>query len=83
MLHLNITRYCLRSNDMIQETLKAKWNDLKDKVVQQWEKLTEEDVAKIKGKVEELIKTVQNKYGYEKEHAEKEVKNFMDKHTKD
>jgi uncharacterized protein YjbJ (UPF0337 family) len=50
-------------------------------VKEQWGKLTDDDLAVIEGKREQLVGKIQERYGYQKEAAEKEVKSW-EEHNK-
>jgi uncharacterized protein YjbJ (UPF0337 family) len=62
------------NNDIIQ----GNWNQLRGKIQQQWGKLTGDDLDKIEGKRKELVGRVQERYGYARDQAEKEVNTFLD-----
>lgn len=62
------------------DILEGKWKQLKGKAQQQWGKLTNDDLDKISGKREELVGLVQERYGYAKAKAEKEVDAFLANH---
>ena len=51
----------------------------KGKLRQQWGKLTDDDLARVNGKREELAGRLQERYGYEKDRAEREIDNWMQK----
>lgn len=61
------------------EHIKADWNDVKGKVKSQWAKLTDDDMLLIEGKWDQLVGKVRDRYGYEKDKAEKEVDEFLKK----
>lgn len=67
---------------MNKEIIKGHWNEIKGKLRAKWGELTDDDISKMKGSYEELLGTLQKKYGYEKEKAEKEIQDFIDM-TKD
>ncbi|WP_235942421.1 CsbD family protein [Yersinia thracica] len=48
---------------------------------EKWGKLTDDDLTVIEGKRDQLVGKIQEKYGYQKEQAEKEVKAWED-HSK-
>jgi uncharacterized protein YjbJ (UPF0337 family) len=50
------------------------------KVRQQWGKLTEDDVTRMSGKMEELAGVLQQRYGYDKAKAEAEINRWLDEH---
>lgn len=68
---------------MNTDTLLAKWEKLKGAVQKKWGQLTDDDMAKINGSYHELLGKIREKYGYEKEEAEKELKNFWKEHKLD
>lgn len=59
-----------------KEQLLGKWNELKGKVKQTWGKLTDDDIAQINGRRQELLGKLQGRYGYAKERAEEELARF-------
>ncbi|HEX6383963.1 MAG TPA: CsbD family protein [Anaerolineae bacterium] len=63
---------------MNEDVLKGKWKQLKGKAQQQWGKLTNDDLDRIQGRREELVGVVQERYGYERAEAEREVDEFLD-----
>lgn len=62
------------------DTTKGNWNQFKGKVKEQWGKLTDDDLARIEGKRDQLLGRVQERYGIEKEEAERQVKEFENRH---
>lgn len=62
---------------MNEDIMKGKWNEVKGKARQQWGKLTNDDVDRLKGTQEELVGLIQQRYGYERKEAEKEVKSWI------
>lgn len=61
---------------MNKDLLEGKWHEFKGKIKEKWGKLTDDDLAKINGKKEELIGHLQTRYGYAKDRAEKELHEF-------
>lgn len=59
------------------DTIKGRWHEIKGKVKQQWGKLTDDEISKMKGSTEELTGALQKAYGYEKDKAQKEIKKFI------
>ncbi|ECM8363887.1 CsbD family protein, partial [Salmonella enterica subsp. enterica serovar Enteritidis] len=49
------------------------WKQFKGKVKEQWGKLTDDDMTIIEGKRDQLVGKIQERYGYQKDQAEKEV----------
>jgi Uncharacterized protein conserved in bacteria len=50
----------------------------RDKVKEQWGKLTDDDMDVAEGKRDQLVGRIQERYGYGKEQAEKELKDWED-----
>lgn len=61
---------------MNTDIIEGKWKQLKGEAKQKWSELTDDDLDKIKGKKDELIGTLQEKYGKTKDEASKEVEEF-------
>ncbi len=60
------------------DQIKGKWKQAKGQVQQKWGELTDDDIAVVDGKREELVGRVQERYGIAREEAEKQVKEFED-----
>jgi uncharacterized protein YjbJ (UPF0337 family) len=58
------------------DTLKGKWKEVSGKVKEKWGKLTDDDISVIAGKRDQLVGKLQQRYGYEKQRAEKELDEF-------
>jgi uncharacterized protein YjbJ (UPF0337 family) len=59
------------------DQVEGNWMQVKGKVKQQWGKLTDDDIARINGKRDELLGLLQQRYGYAKEQAQNEVDNWI------
>lgn len=62
---------------MNSDILKGKWNQLKGNIKQQWGDLTDNDVARIEGNYDEFVGVLQERYGYSRERAEREVNDYL------
>lgn len=49
------------------------WISMKGKVKEQWGRLTDDDLEVIAGKRDQLLGKLQQKYGYSKEEAERQL----------
>ena len=58
------------------DQVEGKWNQIKGAVKEKWGKLTDDDLEVIKGKKDQLIGKIQERYGITKEAAEKEVSSW-------
>jgi uncharacterized protein YjbJ (UPF0337 family) len=63
---------------MNEDILKGKWNQLKGDVKMRWGDLTDDEVDMIEGRRDKLVGKLQEKYGYTKDRAEREVDTFID-----
>ncbi|MGE0563174.1 MAG: CsbD family protein [Pseudolabrys sp.] len=59
------------------DQVEGNWKQLKGKAKQQWSKLTDDDLGRISGKREELVGLLQERYGDQKESAERQVDNWL------
>ena len=57
--------------------LKGKWHQLKGSIKSQWGKLTDDDIDRIDGESEKLIGKIQERYGYARDQAQREVDDFF------
>jgi uncharacterized protein YjbJ (UPF0337 family) len=55
------------------DQVEGKWKQMKGVVRQKWGKLTDDDIDLIGGKQQELVGRLQERYGYSKEEAERNV----------
>ena len=66
---------------MNEDIFSGLWKQLKGQVRQQWGKLTDDDLETLGGSKDEVIGRIQERYGWEREKAEKEVNDFFDMHA--
>jgi uncharacterized protein YjbJ (UPF0337 family) len=62
---------------MNADILKGKWNQVKGTIRSRWGKLTDNDVMEIQGDTEKMLGKLQERYGYAREQAEKELDEFL------
>jgi len=58
------------------DQIKGNWKQFTGKVKAKWGKLTDDDLTTIAGKRDELAGKLQERYGYEKNRAERELDEF-------
>ena len=58
------------------DQVKGKWKQVKGKVKEKWGKLTDDDLTTVAGKRDQLAGKLQERYGFGKEQAEKELDEF-------
>ncbi len=61
---------------MNQDIIKGKWKQLTGRAKVQWNKLTDDDLGIADGHREYLVGKLQERYGWAKDEAEKQVKDF-------
>ncbi len=61
------------------DRIEGNWKQFKGKVKENWGKLTDEDLTVVAGKRDQLLGKLQERYGFAKEQAERELKNFTEK----
>lgn len=58
--------------------LKGKWDQLTGDAKRQWGKLTDDDMSVVEGDADKLAGKIRERYGKDKEEAEREVKDWID-----
>ena len=61
---------------MNSDSLKGKWMQMRGDVKQTWGELTDDELMQIEGNMDKLVGKLQEKYGYSREKAQKEVDDF-------
>jgi uncharacterized protein YjbJ (UPF0337 family) len=59
------------------DRIEGNWKQFTGKVQQQWAKLTDDDLQMVQGKREELVGRIQERYGYAKDQASREVDDWL------
>ncbi len=65
---------------MNKDIFEGKWRELKGKIKEEWNDLTDDELEEAEGKSEKIAGRLQAKYGWSKEEADSKVKAFLDKH---
>lgn len=63
---------------MNEDRIGGNWKQFKGKVKEKWGDLTDDDMTVVEGKRDQLVGKIQERYSYEKDRAEKEVKEWED-----
>jgi len=66
---------------MNRNQLEGTWKEIRGRVREQWGRLTDDDLDVIDGKFDQLVGTVQNRYGIAKEEAERSVREWWHRLT--
>ena len=57
--------------------VEGNWKDMKGKIKEKWGKLTDDDLTVINGKREQLEGRIQQRYGYGKDQAKKDINDWF------
>jgi uncharacterized protein YjbJ (UPF0337 family) len=63
------------------DVLAGRWKQVQGEVKKQWGKLTDDDLLRVEGQKDKLVGLVQERYGYAREQAEREVDQFLQKYS--
>jgi uncharacterized protein YjbJ (UPF0337 family) len=61
---------------MNKDTVKGNFTQLKGKIKQQWGKLTDDEIDQMEGHAEILAGKLQERYGLQRDEAERQAKEF-------
>lgn len=61
---------------MNKDEASGNWKQFKGKMKEKWGKLTDDDMQVIEGKRDQLVGKIQERYGYAKDEAEREVNDW-------
>ena len=59
------------------ERVEGNWKDFQGKMLQQWSKLTNDDLNQVKGRRDMLLGKLQERYGIAREAAERQIEDWM------
>jgi uncharacterized protein YjbJ (UPF0337 family) len=57
--------------------MQGQWKQMKGEVKRRWGMLTDDELDQVEGNFEKLVGRVQERYGYQREQAEREVNDFV------
>jgi uncharacterized protein YjbJ (UPF0337 family) len=63
---------------MNRDILAGKWKELKGSIKEKWGKLTDDELDQASGRFDQLSGLLQQRYGYAKDQAERELDAFLD-----
>ncbi len=63
---------------MNTDTLKGSWKQFVGKIRETWGNLTDDELAQVEGKREQLVGLIQKKYGHTKEEIESQLSKYDD-----
>jgi uncharacterized protein YjbJ (UPF0337 family) len=62
---------------MNRDTLKGQWKQMKGEIKRRWGKLTDDELDQVEGNFDKLAGRIQERYGYQKDQAEREINEFL------
>jgi uncharacterized protein YjbJ (UPF0337 family) len=62
---------------MNTDILKGKWAQVRGEIRSRWGKLTDDDMTQVQGDAEKMLGKLQERYGYTREQAERELNDFL------
>ncbi|HXG05225.1 MAG TPA: CsbD family protein [Candidatus Binatia bacterium] len=62
---------------MNQDVFAGKWKQLKGRAREWWGQLTDDEIDQVQGNAERLAGLLQERYGYSREEAEREIERRM------
>ena len=62
---------------MNTDVLQGKWKQVRGEVKRLWGKLTDDDLQLVEGRRNELVGRIQERYGYARDRAEREVDDWL------
>ena len=62
---------------MNEDIFKGKWNQFKGNAKQAWGDLTDNDIARAEGSYDKFVGVLQERYGWERDRAEREVNDYF------
>ena len=60
------------------DIIEGKWDQAKGAIKQKWGELTDDDIAQMNGQRDKIAGKLQEKYGWTKEQAERELTDLFD-----
>lgn len=66
---------------MNKDIIKGQWQQLKGEIQSQWGRLTDDNLDEIDGDRTKLLGKIQETYGLAKNEAEKQLKEWEDRHA--
>ena len=57
--------------------VEGNWKQFSGKVKEKWGQLTDDDITAANGKQDQLLGRIQERYGYEKDMAQREISDFV------
>lgn len=68
---------------MNEDIFKGQWKQIRGKAKEWWGKLTDDDLDKVNGRMDQMVGRLQERYGYNKDEASKEVNRRLQEFDRD
>jgi uncharacterized protein YjbJ (UPF0337 family) len=78
-LDVEAPEFTTREAKMNWDRVEGNWKQFRGKVKEQWGKLTEDDIAVINGRQDQLVGRIQERYGIAKEEAERQIDGWINR----
>ncbi len=65
--------------EAVRKRLSDSWHSVRNQVQSRWEKLSEEDIQQVEGRLEKLAERISERYGVAREEAERQISEWADK----
>jgi uncharacterized protein YjbJ (UPF0337 family) len=62
---------------MNRDMLKGQWKQMQGEIKRRWSMLTDDELGQVEGNFDKLSGRIQERYGYHKEQAEREIDEFL------
>lgn len=62
---------------MNRDVMKGQWKQMQGEAKRRWAKLTDDELGQMEGNFDKLVGRIQERYGFERAHAEREVDDFL------
>jgi uncharacterized protein YjbJ (UPF0337 family) len=62
---------------MNRDVMKGQWKQMQGEVKRRWSKLTDDELGQVEGSFDKLVGRIQERYGYQKADAEREIDEFL------
>jgi uncharacterized protein YjbJ (UPF0337 family) len=66
---------------MNSDVFKGNWKQFRGEIQKQWGKLTNDDLDVINGEYDKLVGRVQERYGWDRANAEREINDYFDRQS--
>lgn len=63
---------------MNSDTFAGQWKQMKGEIKTKWGKLTDDDLMKAEGSYDKLLGVIQERYGYQRDRAERDLNEWME-----